>query len=79
LAYAIIVYKSQGLTLSKAVLNLNQREHCLGLSYVVVSQVKTLDRVLFKVPFDYERFTGRELAISQDQELDYNVRTAQLL
>jgi hypothetical protein len=79
LAYAIIVYKSQGLTLSKAVLNLNQREHCLGLSYVAVSQVKTLDRVLFKVPFDYERFTGRELAISQDQELDYNVRTAQLL
>jgi hypothetical protein len=35
LAYAITVHKSQGLTLSRAVLNLNQREHCLGLSYVV--------------------------------------------
>jgi hypothetical protein len=36
LAYTITVYKSQGLTLSQAVLNLNQKEHCLGLSYVAV-------------------------------------------
>src|SRR5439155_14694819 len=54
LAYAITVHKTQGLTLSKAVLNLNQREHCLGLSYIAVSQVKALDGVLFKVPFDFE-------------------------
>ena len=40
LVYAIIVYKSQGLTLSKAVLNLDQKEHCLGLSYVAISRVK---------------------------------------
>src|ERR1700716_840605 len=79
LAYAITVYKSQGLTLSKAVLNLNQREHCLGLSYVAVSQVKALDGVLFEVPFDYERFTGRESAVSQDRELDYTFRNTQLL
>jgi ATP-dependent exoDNAse (exonuclease V) alpha subunit len=32
LAYAITVHKSQGLTLSKVVLNLDQKEHCLGLS-----------------------------------------------
>jgi ATP-dependent exoDNAse (exonuclease V) alpha subunit len=79
LAYAITVHKSQGLTLSKAVLNLNQREHCLGLSYVAVSRVKTLARVLFEVPFDYERFTGKESAISQDRELDYTFRNTQLL
>jgi ATP-dependent DNA helicase PIF1 len=80
LAYAITVHKSQGLTLSKAVLNLNQREHCLGLSYVAVSRVnKILARVLFEVPFDYERFTGKESAISQDQELDYTFRNTQLL
>jgi len=54
------------LTLSQAVLNLNQREHCVGLSYVAVSHVKTLDRLLFEVPFDYKRFTGRELAVSKD-------------
>jgi ATP-dependent exoDNAse (exonuclease V) alpha subunit len=79
LAYAITVHKSQGLTLSKAVLNLNQREHCLGLSYVAVSRVKTLAGVLFEVPFDYERFTGKESAISQDRELDYTFRNTQLL
>jgi ATP-dependent exoDNAse (exonuclease V) alpha subunit len=68
LAYAITVYKSQGLTLSQAVLNLNQKEHCLGLLYVAVSRVKTLDSLLFKVPFDYERFIGRELAASKDSK-----------
>ena len=79
LAYAITVHKSQGLTLSQAVLNLNQREHCLGLSYIAVSCVKTLDGLLFEVPFDYKRFTGRESAVSQDWELDYRFRNRQLL
>jgi ATP-dependent exoDNAse (exonuclease V) alpha subunit len=31
LAYVITVYKSQGLTLSRVVLNIDQKEHCLGL------------------------------------------------
>jgi hypothetical protein len=79
LAYAITVHKSQGLTLSKAVLNLNQREHCLGLSYIAVSRVKTLDGVLFEGPFDYERFTSRESAVSKDRDLDYTFRNTQLL
>jgi ATP-dependent DNA helicase PIF1 len=79
LAYAITVHKSQGLTLSRAVLNLNQREHCLGLSYVAVSRVKTLAGVLFEVPFDFDRFTSVDSAVSRDRELDYTVRTNQLL
>jgi hypothetical protein len=37
-------------------LNLNQREHCLGLSYVATSRVRALDKVLFEAPFDFERF-----------------------
>ena len=61
------------------VLNLNQKEHCLGLSYIAVSQVKTLGSILFKVPFDFERFAGKESAISQDRELDHTFRTTQLL
>jgi len=48
LAYTITVHKNQGLTLFKAVLNLNQREHWLGLSYVAVSRVKTLDGVYLR-------------------------------
>jgi ATP-dependent DNA helicase PIF1 len=42
LAYGITVHKSQGLTLSRAVINLAAKEHALGLSYVAVSRVKAL-------------------------------------
>ena len=79
LAYAITIHKSQGLTLSRAVLNLNQREHCLGLSYVAVSRVKTLSGVLFEVSFDFDRFERVNSAVSIDRELDYTVRTNQVL
>jgi ATP-dependent DNA helicase PIF1 len=79
LAYAITVHKSQGLTLPKVVLNLNQREHCVGLSYVAVSRVKTLDGVLFEVPFDFDHFKATNSAVSRDRELDYTCRNAQLL
>ena len=79
LAYAITVHKSQGLTLSRAVLNLNQREHCLGLSYVAVSRVKTLSGVLFELPFDFDRFKPVNSAVSADREIDYTIRTNQLL
>ena len=57
LTYAITVHKSQGLTLSRVVLNLDQKEHCLGLSYVTISQVKALKGLIFKCPFDYSYFT----------------------
>ncbi|KAG9239819.1 hypothetical protein BJ878DRAFT_431508, partial [Calycina marina] len=67
------------LTLSRAVLNLNQREHCLDLSYVAVSRVETLAGVLFKVPFDFDRFIAVNSAVSIDRELDYTIRTNQLL
>ena len=79
LAYAITVHKSQGLTLRKAVLNLNCREHCLGLSYVAVSRVKTLDGILFEGPFDFELFKAIDSAISRDRELDYTFRNTQLI
>jgi ATP-dependent DNA helicase PIF1 len=79
LAYAITVHKSQGLTLSRAVLNLDRKEHCLSLSYVAVSRVKTLAGVLFEVPFDFDRFTPVDSAVSGDRELDYSIRTRQLL
>ena len=57
LVYVITVYKSQGLTLLRVVLNLDQREYCLGLSYVAISRVKALDGLMFKSPFDFSHFT----------------------
>jgi ATP-dependent exoDNAse (exonuclease V) alpha subunit len=79
LSYAITVHKAQGLTLPKVVLDLSQKEHCLGLSYVAVSRVKSLDGLLFKGPFDFDHFKKSYTAVSQDRDLDYTFRTSQLL
>ena len=66
LAYAITVHKSQGLTLSQVVLNLDQREHCLGLSYVAVSRVKALDGLMFKSSFNYSQFNSHNTLTARD-------------
>ena len=79
LAYAITVHKSQGLTLLKVVLNLNQREHCTGLSYVGISRTTALGGLMFEAPFDLERFKGTNSAISRDRELDHVFRQTQFL
>jgi ATP-dependent DNA helicase PIF1 len=79
LAYAITVHKSQGLTLSRVVLNIDQKEHCLGLSYVAISRVKALDRLMFESPFDFSRFTLQDSPVLQDRKLDISVRNKQLL
>ena len=79
LAYGITVHKSQGLTLSKAVLNLATKEHALGLSYVAVSRVKTLQGLLFECSFDYDHFQVKETNTFKDRELDVSVRNKQLI
>jgi pyrimidine operon attenuation protein/uracil phosphoribosyltransferase len=46
---------------------------------VAVSRVKTLSGVLFEVLFDFDRFKHINLAVLVDRELDYTIRTNQLL
>ena len=76
----ITVYKSQGLTLSKVVLNLDQKEFCQGLSYVAISRVKVLDGVMFECSFDFDCFSkGIDSNVARDRETDYNYRNKQLL
>jgi hypothetical protein len=79
LSYAITVHKSQGLTLPKVVLDISQSEHCLGLSYVAVSRVKSLDGLLFERPFDFDHFKKSSTAVSRDRDLDHTFRSNQLL
>jgi hypothetical protein len=67
------------LIFSKTVLNLNQREYCVGFSYIIISRVKILLGVLFEVLFDFDRFKPVNSAISVDREIDYIIRTNQLL
>ena len=74
LVYAITVHKSQGLTLSRVVLNIDQKEHCLGLSYIAISRVKTLDGLIFESPFDFSRFNSHNTPIARDRELDITYR-----
>ena len=64
LAYAITVYKSQGMLLDTAIMNLRKKQHCLRLAYVAVSRVRTAGEVVFEEPFDFEHFKHKELAIS---------------
>jgi ATP-dependent DNA helicase PIF1 len=79
LTYVITVHKSQGLTLSKVVLNLNQKEHYLGLSYVAVLQVKTLQGLMFEHPFDFDHFASTNSIIARDRDIDFNYRNKQLV
>src|SRR5580692_7789920 len=79
LAYAITVHKSQGMSLLAAVMNLRQNEHCLGLSYVAVSRVRMAGGVIFEKPFDFEHFKHKESDMSRDRELDFVLRSCQLL
>ena len=74
LVYTITVYKSQGLTLLQVILNIDQKEHYLGLSYIAISRVKVLDRLMFELPFDFSCFTIYDSPIAQDRELDISIR-----
>ena len=74
-----MVHKSQGVLLDTAVMNLRKKQHCLGLSYVTVSHVRTAGGVVFEEPFDFEYFKHKESAILQDQVADVVLRNTQLL
>jgi ATP-dependent DNA helicase PIF1 len=80
LAYAITVYKSQGLTLGKAVLNLEKKDFAIGPSYVAISLVKALEGLLFEGSFDLERFHTAVSRPIRDRVLDHQFRgTNQML
>ncbi|KAK3907787.1 ATP-dependent DNA helicase [Frankliniella fusca] len=55
-AYGCSIYKSQGLTLEKAIIDLGEKEFALGLTYVALSRVKSLNGLLLK-SFNFERLT----------------------
>jgi ATP-dependent DNA helicase PIF1 len=78
-----MVHKAQGMTVSRAVLNIADRDFVAGLSYVAVSRVKTLRGILFEEPFDYERFqprtteTARSRLIDRERRADQHVGSQQ--
>ena len=51
LAFAIIIHKSQGLTLGRAVIDLENRENKEGgLTYVALSRLKTFEGLFLQPP-----------------------------
>jgi hypothetical protein len=73
------MHKSQGRSLSRAVLNLSDSEFALGLSYVAVSRVKTLEGLMFESTFDLSRFKEPKGKTPRDRAEDVRIRNGQLI
>ncbi|GES94081.1 ATP-dependent DNA helicase Pif1-like [Rhizophagus clarus] len=54
LAWAITVHKSQGLTLSKAKIDIGSKEFAAELTFIVVSRVRSLSDIYFR-QFTFDR------------------------
>jgi hypothetical protein len=67
------------MSFDKASMNLNRRQHSLGLAYVAVSRIRKAGRVNILEPFDFEHFKHKESDMFWDKELDSRVRNNQLL
>ena len=58
LAWAMTIHKSQGSTLTKAVIDVGPSEKCSGLAYVALSRVKTSKGVAMRI-YPMDRFTTK--------------------
>ena len=54
LAYALTIHKSQGQTLSQAIIDLGSKEFSLGLTYVALSRLRNFNDFSI-MPFSLER------------------------
>ena len=52
------IHKSQGMSLERALIILGDTEWQLGLSYVALSRVRTLDGVALDKDYDFSRFSN---------------------
>ena len=73
LAYALTIHKSQGLTLSKAWMDIGKSEKTPGVSYVALSRVKTLSSCVIE-PMTYERLTSIRSSTTLKFRLDEEAR-----
>lgn len=70
ISYAITVHKSQGVTLSKVVCDLADREFAAGLAYVAVSRASTIKGLMFASPFDRSRVFKDEPSAVMKMKID---------
>jgi hypothetical protein len=74
LAWAVTIHKSQGLTLDTVVIDLEDSDFSLGLSYVAISRVKTLGGLLFHADFGPARLQRPRQTPTMAQLLVDNTR-----
>lgn len=53
--YAISIHRSQGLTLDRAVVDIGESEFAIGLTYVALSRVKSIEGLLLEPSFPLSR------------------------
>ena len=68
LAWAISIHKSQGMTLSKAVIEFGRSDFCRGLSFVAISRVRALRDIACRTRIGKDRFkkTGGLDKVAED-------------
>ena len=69
LAWAITIHKSQGLTLSKAWIDIGKSEKTAGISYVAISRIKMLSHCILE-PVTFERLTSLKKSVN----LEYRIK-----
>jgi hypothetical protein len=62
--------------LKRVVLNLNQKEYNIGLSYIIVLYIKALSGLIFKGSFNFNQFAIISSITFNNQELDYHFKSA---
>lgn len=78
-AFAITVYKAQGITLEKAVVNITLREFTARLRYIAVSRVKTINTLIFEKLFDFSLFSNSLGSTGLAREADIKRRVLERL
>lgn len=74
LAFAITIHKSQGLTLEQVVVELGEHESSLGMSYVALSRVKTLNGLALINAYDFSRFSRISSLLALQQRKNEETR-----
>lgn len=79
IAHAITVHKSQGISVDKAAMDISTRDFSLGLTYVAVSRVRTLQDVMFDTAFDLSSLRTRSREGVLAREADQTRRNSEKL